>query len=102
MNTPTVDSINLARGGHNDRSNGLCFNEAVAWLAGEEHSAAPACVSPAISAFTMRLNDRFDNDRRQLLKPYLLKVIGTKTNPEDELRRGYLAADWLIRTATPL
>ena len=62
--TDVLDLLTLAHGSHNDPHDGVCFNEALAYLAGEWHSDAPLCVSPVIRRFTMRLNDRLDDERR--------------------------------------
>jgi len=43
-------TMELLKGSHDD-GNGKCGLEAVAWLAGEEHSDHPACVSPVLGDF---------------------------------------------------
>ncbi len=71
-------SIVLKSGAHNSFEEGVCAMEAVAWLAGEKHADRPECACPALISFVQRLNDRWQEDERQLLKPYLLRLIGTK------------------------
>ncbi len=73
-----LDGIELGRGSHIERENGVCAMEAVAWLAGESHSAFPLCACPVISRYVIILNDRLGSDERQLLKPYLTRIIGTR------------------------
>ena len=76
----------LARGGHSAYSGHRCANEWVAYIAGEPHTAAPACVSPVLRRYTMTLNDRWDDAQRQLLKPYLPRMLGTQCDGLDGVR----------------
>ncbi|HEY4099569.1 MAG TPA: hypothetical protein VGM20_01695 [Gemmatimonadales bacterium] len=94
------DGLQLAAGGHADHKS-FCFNEAVAFVAGEKWSDAPACVSPVIRRFGMGLNDRWSDADRQLLVPFIPRVIGTRTTDADELTRKFMALDWAYRTAAP-
>jgi len=93
--------LHLMVGRHPDRSNGLCVMEAAAWAAGESHSDHPACVSRVIGEFCRSWNDDMDETDRQMLKPYVLKVIGTNTGAADDTRRAWLAVDWLVRVQAP-
>jgi len=95
-----LDTITLDKGGHHSWDDGHCAMEVVAFLAGEGHTDAPECASPVLRDFTMSLNDRWDTDTRQQLRPYLPRMIGTARDGKDEAR-SYLALDWLIRTYTP-
>jgi len=90
----------LKTGNHADRSNGLCFMEAVAWFAGEKHSDQPACVSPVIGAFGRKWNDDLDDEGRQQLKPYVPLVVGTAGDGADE-KRAWMVTDWMVRVHTP-
>lgn len=98
--TLNLDTLQLAKGGHSNPDDGLCLLELTAYLAGENHSDHPECASPVLAEFGRNINDRFDDDRRQLLKPLAEQMIGTAGDGLDETR-GYLALDWLIRTYTP-
>ncbi|MFC3504840.1 hypothetical protein ACFOOK_28265 [Micromonospora krabiensis] len=95
-----LTSIVLDRGAHDDREDGLCVMEAVAYFAGEEHTDAPKCVSPVLTTFGQRLNDVLPHDKRQQLVPLIPQLPGTRGDGLDE-QRGYLALDWLVRTYTP-
>jgi hypothetical protein len=98
MNHVDLDTITLSKGSHSRRGrNTICAMEAVAWLAGERHSDAPECASPVISAFVRSWNDSLDDQARQLLKPYLPRLVGTAASPEVEGRRAWMATDWLVR-----
>ena len=98
---PTFETLTLAHGSHDSPTDGLCVMEAVAYFRGIEHTDHPACVSPAIGAFLRTWNDNLADEPRQLLKPYVFKVVGTATTPADEERRAWLATDWLVRIFTP-
>ncbi len=90
----------LAYGTHASPEDGRCAMEWVSFLAGEPHSDQPICVSPALRALCIALNDGLDDARRQRLRPYLTRTIGTADDGLDPLR-AWMAMDWLIRTYTP-
>ena len=98
-----LDGIVLRNGNHGRREDGVCALEAAAWLAGLPHSDAPACVCPVIRSFVIGWNDAIPDDARRtaLLKPFLLKILDTKSTREVELTRSYLAFDWLVRVQAP-
>ena len=96
----SLDTLHLAAGGHDRREDGMCLMEAAAWLAGQDHSARPPCVSPVLGALGRDLNDVLPDDTRQQLKQYLRPMLGTAGDGKDETR-SYLALDWLIRTWLP-
>ena len=97
------DSLELKQGAHLDREKGMCVMEAVAYLAGREHSDHPPCVCPVIGTFLRNWNDNLPDDetRTRLLKPLVPLVIGTKSTPEVEERRSYMALDWFVREHVP-
>jgi hypothetical protein len=88
-----LDVIVLSRGEHSPGDN-MCFMEAASVAAGEEWSDHPTCVSKVIGAFGRRINDAMDEENRQSLKPYVLKVLGTVASVGVEVKRAKLAADW--------
>lgn len=90
----------LHSGSHDASEGKRCAMEWVAYIAGEPHSDSPACVSPVLKAFGIALNDRWDDEQRQKLRPYLARCIGTAGDGRDE-ERAWLATDWLIREFTP-
>jgi len=97
-----LKGMRLAYSSHPDRSNGLCAMEVVAWMAGEPHSDRPKCASPVIAAVMRSLNDWLNDDDRQVLKPYLPKLLNTAGSKELELRRAFRAADYAVRVIAPL
>ena len=92
--------VSLDRSSHLTFEEGHCAMEVVAWLAGEGHTDAPRCASEVLMAFTISLNDSWDQGQRQKLAPFLPRMVGTSDDGQDEAR-SYLALDWLIRTYTP-
>lgn len=95
-----LEALKLEHGSHPDREDGMCVMEAVAWLAGEDHSDAPSCVSPVIRRFLIALNDRYQEEDRQRLKVLIPLVVGT-VNPALEEQRRWMLVDWALRTAAP-
>jgi hypothetical protein len=95
-----LETLILAKGAHNDRSDGLCLLEAVAWWAGETHTDQPACVSPILGAYGRAINDLLPHDKRQQLRQLIPLLPGTAADGLDETR-SYAALDWLIRTWIP-
>lgn len=100
--SPVVRSLptdlSLKRGAHSSPDDGMCVMEAVAYVAGEPHSDAPTCACPVIGAFMRSWNDCLtDADRDRILAPYITRLVGSRSTSDVELRRSYLAFDWLIR-----
>jgi len=97
-----LEALHLEPGPHDNPDDGGCVMEIVSALAGEPWSDRPQCVSPVITSFCISWNDALgDEERDRLLKPFLTKMIGTRTTPEDEETRAWMACDWLVRTFTP-
>jgi hypothetical protein len=90
----------LAHGTHATPEDGRCAMEWVSHLAGEPHSDEPACVSPVVRAFCVAMNDGLDDAPRQRLRLYLARTIGTAGDGLD-IRRAWMAMDWLVREYTP-
>ncbi|HAP90833.1 MAG TPA: hypothetical protein DCR15_14375, partial [Arthrobacter bacterium] len=63
----TAGTITLDYGSHNEFEEGHCSMEVVSWLAGEGFTDAPACASPVLTRYTIRLNDRWGPEQRQTL-----------------------------------
>lgn len=110
MTTKVIDVDKLARvsvlkhGAHDSPEAGMCVMEAVAFVAGEPFSGHPPCACPVISTFMRSWNDGIQDDdtRTRLLKPFIEKLVGSKSTAAVERRRADLAADFLIRTAAPV
>ena len=105
MNLELIPAV-LLKGQHPEGQKGAvdaCVMEAVAYVAGEPWSDRPACASPICTSFAISLNDVIEDDERrtELLKPLIPLLAGSRTNDADELKRSYLALDWLIRVYLP-
>jgi hypothetical protein len=96
-----LDTLVLDKGSHRSPADGMCVMEAVSFLAGEDFTDAPECTSPVIRAFLVSWNDVLSDDDRQALKRYVPLVIGTRGTPADEVRRAWMATDWLVRVQAP-
>src|SRR5437588_7373903 len=100
IKTLDLSTVTLLKGSHNPDSQ-FCVMELAAFLAGEKWSDRPECASPVITAFLVSWNDSLNDEDRQMLRPYAVKVIGTRTTPQDEITRAWMAVDWLARTCAP-
>jgi hypothetical protein len=97
METISLEDLKLKYGSHQSPSSGMCIMEASAYFAGEKHSDTPECVDPVIAAFLRGLNDRLGDEKRQLLKPFVLKVIGTRGTTEHEEIRRVMLSNFALR-----
>ncbi len=102
----------LYRGGHESPSNmeGPCEEcimelvsriEVVCKFEQAKFSDNPLTVCPVIRSFCISLNDNIGHDERQLLKPYAIKLLGTKTTREIEIKRAFICANWACRVLLP-
>src|SRR5439155_4979907 len=71
-------TLTLQTGAHTP-DHAFCVMEAAAYLSGEQWSDSPQCVSPVITAFLRDWNDCVDDTFRQRLKPYIERVLYTRT-----------------------
>lgn len=62
INELDLEQLTLARGSHDPGGAAMCVMEASAFIAGEEWSDHPECVSPVIGAFLRTWNDQLDDD----------------------------------------
>jgi hypothetical protein len=105
----TLARITLHRGHGQNPPNGNpveetegCVIDWASWLHRKVWKDSDPSISPVIQRFCITLNDRWDDEARQRLVPYIPRVLGTaSTNRDVDRRRGWLAADWAIRTAAP-
>jgi hypothetical protein len=81
------EAASLAKGAHGPQFKGeACALEWVSRLADEGFTDAPECASPVLARYIIRLNDRWDDEKRQTLKPYLIRTIGTAGDGKDRTR----------------
>lgn len=79
-----LDRVELVTGVGTREAGRMCAMSLVACLAGEEHSDAPFVASPLIRAFVIPLNDNMPYLQRQRLKPFTLRIIGTRDGHDHE------------------
>lgn len=96
-----LETLWLASGSHAEFEKGACIMEAVAYVAGEPHSDHPECASPLLTSFLISMNDRLGDDDRQILKPFIPRLVGTNTGPDDEATRKWMLCDWLVHEYAP-
>lgn len=58
-------------------------------------------ISRVIRAYVVSLNDGWNDEDRQRLRPYSARILCTATGAADEETRAWLATDWLTRVHTP-
>lgn len=103
---PDLKDLTLTVGMHNTRDDGVCAMEAVAWLAGEPHTDAPACIpTPLAKAFQV-LNDwgwESDQERTAALRPHIARLLELRDAPgAPRLAYALAAADFAVRTVLPV
>ncbi|HKW09723.1 MAG TPA: hypothetical protein VJO33_05040, partial [Gemmatimonadaceae bacterium] len=66
---------------------------------GDDHPS----ISRVIRSFCISFNDGLPDDesRNRLLRPYITRILGTRTTEADETTRAWLATDWLVRVHAP-
>ena len=98
-----LERITLSNGAHATREQGMCVMEAIAYIAGRDHSDHPPCASRVITSFLVSWNDALPDNatRDRLLKPLVPLVVDTAGSPALELRRAYMCMDWLLRECAP-
>lgn len=98
-----LDTIVLKPGKHASIAEGGCVMEIVSYVAGEPWSDHPECVCPALGAFARAWNDGLPDDatRTRILAPFIPRLVGTRSTPEVQDARAFMAADWAVRMYTP-
>ena len=71
---PGIKKIKLVDGGHNERHNGTCLMEAVAWFMGQKHTQRPCGVNNRLVSHCQQVNDIIGDRARQRLR-YLIPEI---------------------------
>ena len=92
----------LKSGAHNSLDEGACIMELVSYVIRAPWSDHPECVCPVLGAFMRSWNDGMRSDaEREMLKPLIPLLVGTRSTPEVENRRSWMACDWLVRVQCP-
>ena len=75
---------------------GTCILQAVSWIEYRTLVEEPACVCPVISAAARAINDTLPERKRQALKPYIPRLIGTVDHHSYAQRYQFLARQGLL------
>ena len=99
----TLDEVTLSQGGHATAEAGMCLLELTSYLAGEQFSYSPHCVSPVLAAFGRALNDgTLFASHLDELKALAPRLVGTAAPWGVDWWRICLLVDWSVRTLLPL
>ena len=101
MSAIDLRTLHLDAGAHTPEEGRVCAVEAASLLAGGPLSDHPTSVCPVIAAFTIRANDELGDAARQRLVEIVPLLVGTRSTPAVEHRRGYLCADRAVRVFAP-
>ncbi len=94
-----LEEITLKSGAHKSFDDGACIMELVSYVANEPWSDHPRCACPILTEYAIRLNDKFNDEHRQLMKPFIMSLIGTRATDEVKITRKRLIR-WRNVTAT--
>lgn len=74
------NDVTITRDSHSERGKELCATEALAFLSGEAHDnqLRPRSVCDVIITFVNRINVQLTDLELQFLKPFLVRMVGTK------------------------
>jgi len=92
--TPTFQTVRLARGRHRRPAEGVCVMELASMLAGERFSDKPRSVCPINASFLRPYNDLLDDDDRDELHAYASLLVGSRTSRATARRRVRHLAAW--------
>lgn len=82
-----LEKYELRTGAHKNLEEGACIMELVSYIANEPWSDHPKCVCPILTEYAIRINDRFNDEHRQLLKPLIPLLLNTKENDNTQIAR---------------
>ena len=85
-----IESFKLDTGKHKSLKEGACIMEIVSYINNEPWSDHPQCACPILTEYAIRLNDKFNDAHRQLLKPFIPLLVGTRLNNETQIARKQL------------
>ena len=81
----------LSKGKHGPNEKEMCAMELVSFMERLPHSDSPPCTCPVLAAYVRAINDRMDDNTRQLLLPYLSRLVGTVLPEHEKDRLQYIA-----------
>lgn len=77
-----IDKCDLKKGAHANLNEGYCVMELVSYLANEPWSDRPQCACPILTEYTICINDRFNDEHRQLLKPIIPLLLNSRVDDD--------------------
>ena len=80
-----------------------CVMDVVSFIAGEPWSDHPECACPVVTRAAIAINDRIHDDalRTSILRPFILRIAGSKSTKAVERKRMFKAADLAVRVFAP-
>ena len=103
MRVVKPDEFYIGDGAHalyDGEPEGRCVMEWFAYLYQQKHSDSPVGVHETIRMFCISLNDQLPDDQRQLLAPYLGRMMGS--DALDNYGLAWKALNFIAKTWTPL
>lgn len=101
MNIADLWKYDLRKGSSDHPANGACLFDAGMWLVYGRIGDNPPCSCPIIRSYAIGLNDNMDDVSRQLLRPFILRVVGNR-DPEAEPARLHHIVLETARRVVPL
>lgn len=90
----------LDHGSHDDPNQGVCLMEAVAFIAGEEHTDNPKCACPVLTEKAIEFNDSVNDKERQRAIPAIPFLVGSATGSKKLMfKRARLAMQLVLQYA---
>ena len=94
-----IKEMALCGGNGADIAKAVCVMQAVDFITSGGLSDDPECSCPILTRLAIRLNDSFNDEHRQLLKPLIPLLVGTVASDEIKIKRKQLIM-WRNVTAT--
>lgn len=90
--TQTSDlwQYDLTAGASDHPRTGACTMDAVSWFAYGRLGDHPQCACPILTEYVIGGQDAMPNNTRQLLKPFILRLIGSRDRTAEAARLQYL------------
>lgn len=87
--TTQFETIDIKRGHHKTREQGMCVMEFWAKVRGIAHTDHPPCACPVFTETMVRCNDTLKTDaaRNRYLRPFALRLAGMKLDSAGQSRR---------------
>ena len=102
--TPALafEKFKLSSGKHVNFEDGACIMEMVSYFADEPWSDRPACACETLTNYAIRLNDRFDDETRQKLKPLIPLLINTRADGGTRVLRSLFMVHRMLTVTFPI